>query len=487
MESPRRLSSRGIIGICLLLCCVLLPWGLGILVESTLAKAVRHSSPGYIRSVGSIEFSLWDRELTLHDVSIHALREKNVISASSFSGTLTWDMLWLALGIHKPAYDTHMPVLQQAVLKNCVLSSPHGEMRAARIETDAFGIWRDFFTAPEDSPLRVSSRIWWHMTLATMRMEGLRWHDSRFMGAQTLAVDSLQLQFWDNRNIDSLTLGGLTLAPRDSADNPTVGMKSLVLKNIHLPGESLLAQADKHGAAFSAAWITALCSGLLQGPYPLFERATAQDIFSAGAQDAKAWHARELTVAWPSSSPQRLNIQLGEVRLPTAALERISGLRFPALPELRMQAAFSSRADKDGNTRQQLTLTCPALADFTLETACASPTEPAGMPRLTAFSFSWQDRALAVYLVGNLGGSKQDITRYLQGLRLGRRSPREVLPALQKFLEHSGTMTLTLADGKAVTLDNVPALWKNPADIVDIAVKTGTDDVLRQARGLFPQ
>lgn len=334
------------------------------------------------------------------------------------------------------------------------------------------------------------------MGIKKLRVSDMRINSTIGHGTVDFSCESIRMRNWEGRSLQEASLDGLNLKV-DGQEFLRLG--NLTEKDITFPEEAalreLMAQACRPNPDQRA--LQTLLLRMFTSGEPLIRELSAADL--RVALDDKAGQAVTLGKAalhWQSNAPLRYSFSVDALSVPTALVQRKSGLTFPGLPALVLDATLDFAAQDADAMREQGTIRAADLGaleyDFVISGKAGAL--PFGQALWgSAFRdvrLKYADQGLTAYLARNILPSAREATPILkEAIAAFCSGPAPENPAIRKALDTFVTMPGVLETqskpGKIFRiLDFIGLLGGDPGALFTVTAQPGKESLEAQIDSL---
>lgn len=498
------------------------------LPEAAAAEYLRFSAP----EVREIEFSPFSRRLTLRGLEIRGTMDPQVMGSGnpmrhSAPGEVRYTLEEVsyrvplrALLLYTPLRGLVLPetgmmtIGEDLRLSNFASFLTQGPMRSQSTakSQEAEGIRMDSALlrqlleeresqgdTPRKQPAPDLLGIFYGMGIKELRVSDMRMNIAIPEGDVNVdfSCESMRMRNWEGRRLQEAALDGLNLKV-DGREFLRLG--NLTEKGITFPEKAalreLMAQAYRPNPDQRA--LQALLLRMFTGGEPLIRELSAADL--RVALDGKAGQAVTLGKAalhWQSNAPLQYSFSVDALSVPTALVERESGLTFPGLPALVLDATLGFAAQGAEAMREQGTIRAAGLGaleyDFVIAGKAGALSSRQALLGSTFGNvrLKYTDQRLAAYLARTVLPSpematpifKAAVARFCSGPAPENTAIRE---ALDSFATLPGVLEVQSKPGKAFNLlEAVGQLAAgNPGALFSVTAQPGKESLEAQITGL---
>ncbi|MGE9985236.1 hypothetical protein [Desulfovibrio sp. SGI.169] len=305
--------------------------------------------------------------------------------------------------------------------------------------------------------------------------------------------DSMRLRNWEGRFTEHAAVDGVLLK-MDEREFLRLG--NITFTQYALPEEAtlreLLALAARPIPDESA--LRDLLLRMFTGDEPLVREISATDLrVPLNGQEASF---RNFTLRWPSSTPLKYGCSLDKLSLPTALVERESGLSLPGLPALILDAKLDFTAQGNDAMREQGTLSAQFLGALEYDFVISGDAASASPQALLASAFSnirlkYTDQRLMACLISNVIPVAQAATPALkagiaQFCFSDNPENAALRNALETFVTSPGVLEIYSKPGKNFRLLEAAGALAggNPAALFTVTAQPGKTSLEEQINAL---
>ena len=469
------------------------------------------SIPGQLQfsapDVKEIKFSPFSRRLTLRGAEIRG--EMPPLAGSSLRYTLEEASFRIPLRmllVYTPLRDMVLPekgmmtVGEDMRISNFAYAFSQGSISAHSMvrseEADAIrlesGLVRELLEGKE--PLDMLNAVY-RMGIGEIRASSVT--SSMNSPEQGMRIefncDSMLMRNWEGRVMEKASMDGILLKKEER--------EFLRLGNITVTGYTLPEEATVRELLTLAARpkpneraLQALLLRMFTTGEPLVREISATDLrVPLDGQDVSF---KNFTLTWPSNTPLKYGLSLDKLSLPTALVERESGLSLPGLPALVLDAKLDFAAQGNGGMHEQGTISAQNLGALEYDFVISGGATPASPQALFASALSdvrlkYTDQRLTADLVSNVVPVAQAATPTLKGAIAqfcSGDSPENAAlrGALETFATRPGVLEVRSKPGKSFRLfEAVGALaGGNPAALFSVTAQPGKKSLEEQINAL---
>ncbi len=351
---------------------------------------------------------------------------------------------------------------------------------------------------PRTRPSPDLLEIFYGMGIKELRVSDMRINSTIPEGHGTVdfSCESIRMRNWEGRSLQEASLDGLNLKV-DGQEFLRLG--NLTEKDITFPEEAalreLMAQACRPNPDQRA--LQTLLLRMFTSGEPLIRELSAADL--RVALDDKAGQAVTLGKAalhWQSNAPLRYSFSVDALSVPTALVQRKSGLTFPGLPALVLDATLDFAAQDADAMREQGTIRAAGLGaleyDFVISGKAGALTFGQALwgSAFRDVRLKYADQGLTAYLARDILPSSREATPILkEAIAAFCSGPAPENPAIRKALDTFVTMPGVLetqsTPGKTFRiLDFIGLLGGDPGALFTVTAQPGKESLEAQIDSL---
>lgn len=310
------------------------------------------------------------------------------------------------------------------------------------------------------------------------------------------SCEAVRMRNWEGPRVQEAVMDRLSLK-QEGEEFLSLGV--IREKEITLPEEAvlrdLLAQASEPLADPDA--LQAALLRLIRDKEPLFKELDLADLrVPVKGESSPAVTLRKASMHWASNTPSQSSYSVDALSLPTSLLERESGLTFPGLPALVLDATLAFEGRDASSAREHGTLRAQSLGaleyDFLLWINSSAQSSPQTVLDVTFgdVRLKYADQGLTAYLVKNVLPSAREATSILKAAIAAFCSgPAPENPAIRKALDtfatRPGVLEAQSKPGKKFNLlELVSLLGGDPGALFTVTAQPGTESLEAQINRL---
>lgn len=485
-----------------------LPENLNILERS-------HFAPSEIKEV---QFSPFSRRLVLRGLELRGTmdlpapagdgeHQPQTASLAYTAEEISYRLPWRALLLYTP--------LRDMVLPETGMMSVGEDMRISNLSyvfTQGSVSARSVLQSQEANDLRMESgliremleqrksldmlNVFYRMGIGEIRGSAMTTEMTIPEAGQKVGFScgSMRFRNWEGRAIEEASMDGIVLTKND---REFMRLGNITEKQLTMPEEAdireLLALISQPKPDEKALLL--LLQRIVTTGEPLLREISFSDLHFP--LDDQALTIKKIILNWQSNTPLKYSLGLDAMSLPMTLVEGESGLTFPGLPVLVLDAKLSF-TDQDDGRRHKGLLKAQDLGsldyDFTMPADSLSPLANPQPPLLISYkgvNLKYTDQGLMAYLVNNFIPSAQAATPALKmaiaevcsGDAPENAAIRE---ALETFVTRPGVLEVQSKPGGSFRLVDFLATvgGKNPGKLLNVTAQPGKESLEEQISGL---
>ncbi|WP_022657066.1 hypothetical protein [uncultured Desulfovibrio sp.] len=301
--------------------------------------------------------------------------------------------------------------------------------------------------------------------------------------------DSMLIRNWEGRSMEKACMDGIFLKKEEQE---FLRLGNITVTGCTLPEEAtvrelltLAARPKPNERALQALLLRMFTTG-----EPLVREISAMDL--RVPLDGQDVIFKNFTLTWPSNTSLKYGLSLDKLSLPTALVERGSGLSLPGLPALVLDAKLDFAAQGNGSMHVSAQNLGALEYDFVISGG-ATPASPHALfaSALSDVRLKYTDQRLTAYLVSNVVPVAQAATPTLKAA-IAQFCPgdspenADLRGALETFATSPGVLEIRSKPGKNFRLSEAAGALAggNPAALFSVTAQPGKKNLEEQINAL---
>lgn len=340
-------------------------------------------------------------------------------------------------------------------------------------------------------------RLTYRMGIRELRVTGMSMRtEIPELGVNDYSCDAMSMRNWEGRNVQEAAFEGLRMKDKG---REVFYLGNITEKGIVLPEEAALREllALAYQPRPNPKALFALLQQMLTSGEPLFKEFSASDLripFRNGAD--RGLSIKKAALNWQSNTPLQYSFNMEALSLTTDFLERESGLTFPGLPALVLDATQGFAAQGTNAMREHGTIRAEGLGALEYDALVArgggalTSAQSLLTKTLDNVRLKYTDQGLTAYLARNILPAKMATPLLKAGIEQICSGPAPentaIREALDIFAMLPGVLEVQSRPGKTFTLLELEKqlFAKNPGALLSVTVQPGKESLEAQINSL---